>query len=61
MKLARNTIIPIIMILLLAYFGHYIYVVDGQIDWLRFCLVFGIPFGVPYIRDMTTSSPITIS
>lgn len=37
------------MILLLAYFGHYIYVVDGQIDWLRFCLVFGIPFGVPYM------------
>lgn len=49
MKLARNTLIPIIMILLLAYFGHYIYVVDGQIDWLRFCLVFGIPFGVPYM------------
>jgi hypothetical protein len=49
MKLAKNTIIPIIMILLLAYLGHYIYVVDGQIDWLRFCLVFGIPFGVPYM------------
>lgn len=49
MKLIRNTIVPVIMILLLAYLGHYIYMVNGQIDWLRFCLVFGIPFGVPYM------------
>ena len=49
MKLIRNTIVPVIMILLLAYLGHYIYIVNGQIDWLRFCLVFGIPFGVPYM------------
>ena len=49
MKLIRNTIVPVTMILLLAYLGHYIYMVDGQIDWLRFCLVFGIPFGVPYM------------
>lgn len=49
MKLIRNTVIPVVSILLLAYLGHYIYMVNGQIDWLRFCLVFGIPFGVPYM------------
>lgn len=49
MKLIKNTIVPVVMILLLAYLGHYIYVVDGQIDWLRLCLVFGIPFGIPYM------------
>ena len=49
MKLIRNAIIPIAAIMILAYLGHYIYMVDGQIDWLRFCLVFGIPFGVPYM------------
>ena len=36
-------------ILLLACLGKYIYIVDGHIDWLRFCLVFGIPFGIPYM------------
>ena len=49
MKLMKNSIIPIMVILILAYLGHYIFMVDGQIDWLRFCLVFGIPFGVPYM------------
>jgi len=49
MKLVKNTIIPLLGIALLAYLGHYIYMVDGEIDWLRFCLVFGIPFGVPYM------------
>ena len=49
MKLIKNAIIPIAAIMILAYLGHYIYMVDGQIDWLRFCLVFGIPFGVPYM------------
>ncbi len=49
MKLIKNTVIPVVVILLLAYLGKYIYVVDGQIDWLRVCLVFGIPFGVPYM------------
>ena len=36
-------------LLILAYIGHYIYMEDRKIDWLRLCLVFGIPFGVPYM------------
>jgi hypothetical protein len=23
--------------------------VDGQIDWFRLCMVFGVPFGIPYM------------
>lgn len=49
MKLVKNSIIPIAALLVLAYLGKYIYLVDGQVDWLRFCLVFGIPFGIPYM------------
>lgn len=49
MKLMKNTILPAAAILLLAYLGKYIYIVNGEIDWLRFCLVFGIPFGIPYM------------
>ena len=36
-------------ILLIALLGQYIYIVDGQIDWFRFCMVFGVPFGLPYM------------
>ena len=49
MKLIRNVVIPIAAILLLAWLGHYYYMVDGQVDWLRLCLVFGLPFGIPYM------------
>lgn len=49
MKLMKNVIIPVAAILLLAYLGQYIYMVDGHIDWLRLCLAFGLPFGIPYM------------
>lgn len=49
MKLNKNVIVPVAAILLLAYLGQYIYIVDGHVDWLRLCLVFGIPFGIPYM------------
>lgn len=49
MKLIKTSVLPVAAILLLAYLGKYIYNVDGHIDWLRFCLVFGIPFGIPYM------------
>lgn len=49
MKLIKNVIVPVTVVLLLAYLGQYIYIVDGHIDWLRLCLVFGIPFGIPYM------------
>ena len=49
MRLLKNSIFPIAAILLIAWLGQYIYVVDGQIDWFRFCMVFGVPFGLPYM------------
>ena len=49
MRLFKNTILPMAALLILTYLGQYIFMVDGQIDWLRFCLVYGIPFGIPYM------------
>ena len=36
-------------LLILTYIGQHIFIVDGQIDWFRLCLVYGIPFGIPYM------------
>lgn len=49
MKIFKNCILPLAVLFILTYLGRYIYIVDGQIDWLRFCLVYGIPFGIPYM------------
>ena len=49
MKLLTKSILPIAAILLLALMGQYIYIVDGQIDLFRLCMVFGVPFGIPYM------------
>lgn len=49
MKLMKNVIVPLAAILLLGWLGQYIYIVDNHIDCLRLCLVFGIPFGIPYM------------
>lgn len=49
MKLLTKSILPIAAILMIALMGQYIYIVDGQIDLLRLCMVFGVPFGIPYM------------
>lgn len=49
MRFIKNVVVPVAAILLLAWLGKYIYIVDGRIDWLRLCLVFGLPFGIPYM------------
>lgn len=49
MKLLTRSILPIAAILLIALLGQYIYIVDGQIDLFRLCMVFGVPFGIPYM------------
>lgn len=49
MKLIRNSIIPLVAIFMIVLLGQYIYVVDGQVDWFRFCMVVGVPFGIPYM------------
>ena len=37
------------VIVLIAVCGQYIYMVDGQVDLFRLCMVFGVPFGIPYM------------
>ena len=49
MKLLTKSILPIAVILMIALMGQYIYIVDGQIDLFRLCMVFGVPFGIPYM------------
>ena len=49
MKLVRRTIIPLAWLLVITWFGQYIFLVNGQIDWFRLLLVYGIPFGIPYM------------
>ena len=49
MKLLTKSILPIAAILLIALLGQYIYIIDGQIDLFRLCMVFGVPFGIPYM------------
>lgn len=49
MKLLKNSIIPLAALAVIALLGRYLYIVDGQIDWFRFCMIFGVPFGIPYM------------
>lgn len=37
------------IITLIAVCGQCIYMVDGQVDLFRLCMVFGVPFGIPYM------------
>ncbi|SHK57291.1 DUF6050 family protein [Hespellia stercorisuis] len=47
--LIRKSIIPLAAFLLLTYLGQYIFIVDGQFDWFRACLVYGLPFGITHM------------
>ena len=40
-------ILVFVGLLLLGWIGKYIYIVDGEIDWFRFMLVYGVPVGFP--------------
>lgn len=45
----RKAVLPIIWFAFLTFIGRYICVVDGQIEWFRVMLLFGIPYGIPYM------------
>ena len=36
-------------LLLIGWLGQYIYMVNGEIDWFRFMLVYGVPVGIPHM------------
>lgn len=48
-KFLVHSILPLMGIGLLLLLGQYIYMADGQIDFFRFCIVVGVPFGIPYM------------
>ncbi|MED9965360.1 MAG: DUF6050 family protein [Blautia sp.] len=45
----KKGILPLIVIGILTWLGQYLFIVDGAVDWFRFTLVYGIPFGIPYM------------
>ena len=49
MKLVRKSILPIMGFIMIVLLGRCIYMVNGQVDLFRLCMVFGIPFGIPYM------------
>ena len=34
---------------LIGWIGKYLYMVDGEVDWFRLMLVYGVPVGIPYM------------
>lgn len=45
----KKSLLPIVSVLIIWSMGQYIFIVDGQIDWFRAAMVFGVPFGIPYM------------
>ncbi|MCD7765758.1 MAG: DUF6050 family protein [Lachnospiraceae bacterium] len=42
-------VLPIMAFLLVGWLGSYFYMVDGQIIWFRFAMLFGILAGIPHM------------
>ena len=42
-------VLMIIVLALIGWLGKYLYLVDGEIDWFRLMLVYGVPVGIPYM------------
>lgn len=39
----------IVGLALIGWLGKYLYMVDGEIDWFRLMLVYGVPVGIPHM------------
>lgn len=42
-------VLMITVLALIGWFGKYLYLVDGEIDWFWLMLVYGVPVGIPYM------------
>ena len=42
-------VLMIAVLALIGWLGKYLYLVDGEIDWFRLMLVYGVPVGIPYM------------
>lgn len=45
----KKGILMLMVFVLIWWLGQYIFIVDGQVDWFRLTLVYGIPMGIPYM------------
>lgn len=48
-KFMKITIKPLVLFGLLFWLGKYFYMVDGEVDWFRAMIIFGLSFGIPYM------------
>lgn len=42
-------LLVIVGLALIGWIGKYLYMVDGEIDWFRLMLVYGVPIGIPHM------------
>lgn len=42
-------VLMITVLALIGWLGKYLYLVDGEIDWFRLMLVYGVLVGIPYM------------
>lgn len=42
-------LLVIVGLALIGWLGKYLYMVDGEIDWFRLMLVYGVPVGIPHM------------
>ena len=45
----RKGVLVVVALALIGWLGKYLYMVDGEIDWFRLMLVYGVPVGIPYM------------
>ena len=45
----RKGVLVVVVLALIGWLGKYLYLVDGEIDWFRLMLVYGVPVGIPYM------------
>ena len=45
----RKGVLVVVALALIGWLGKYLYLIDGEIDWFRLMLVYGVPVGIPYM------------
>ena len=48
----RKGVLVVVALALIGWLGKYLYLVDGEIDWFRLMLVYGVPVGIPHMFFM---------
>ncbi|MCD8150170.1 MAG: hypothetical protein LUE92_11580 [Clostridiales bacterium] len=45
----RKGVLVAVIFILIGWLGQYFYMVDGEVDWFRFALLYGILMGIPHM------------